>query len=68
LESKKKSNEKKHKRAKKSARKRKKEIEICEYIYTPELNAVKAFDIKSKFQVQPFLALGLKIPVAQVFI
>jgi hypothetical protein len=44
---------------KKSARERKQEIEICGYIYTPGLDAVKASDIKSEFQATPFFALGL---------
>jgi hypothetical protein len=63
LESKKKSKGKKQKHAKKSARNRKQKIVICGYIYTPELNEVKPFDIKSKFPAPPLFTLGLKLPV-----
>jgi hypothetical protein len=63
LESRKKSNGKKQKRAKKSARERKQEIEICGYIYTPGLNKIKAYDIKRKFPAHPFFAVSLKLPV-----
>jgi len=48
LDWKKKSNEKKQKPTKKSIRRRKLKIKICGYIYTPRLNCIKAFDIKSK--------------------
>jgi hypothetical protein len=67
LESRKKSNGKKQKRAKKSARKRKQKIEICGYIYTPGLDEVKAFDIKSKYLALPFFTLGLKLPTTKHF-
>jgi len=63
LESEKKSKGKKQKHAKKSARNRKQKIGICGYIYTPELNEVKPFDIKSKFPALPLCTLGLKLPV-----
>jgi hypothetical protein len=49
----------KQKRVKKSVRERKQEIEICGYIYTPGLDAVKPYDIKSEFHAVPFFALGL---------
>jgi len=67
LESRKKSNAKKQKRAKKSARKRKQKIEICGYIYTPGLDEVKASDIKSKYLTLPFFTLGLKLPTTKHF-
>lgn len=52
---------------KKGVSKRKEKIEICGYIYTPELNDVKAFDIQSKFQGDLIFAFGLGLGVRRNF-
>jgi hypothetical protein len=57
----------KQKPVKKGVRKRKQKIEICGYIYTPELNKVKASDIKSEFQEDLIFAFGLELGVTQNF-
>jgi hypothetical protein len=67
LESKKKSNGKKQKRAKKSIKNRKQKIEIWAYIYTQSVNKVKAFDIKSKFLELSFFTLCLKLQTGKNF-
>ena len=63
----KKSNGAKQKPVKKGVSKRKEKIEICGYIYTPELNDVKAFDIQSKFQWDLIFAFGLGLGVRRNF-